>query len=292
MTATAEGAPAAARRPRGKASHAHASIWSKDLGRKSGSDDDVDHPPFSPSLPRVNLLPSSVPESFTLRRIRRSLLAVALLIVLGLAAVWYLQGAQIEEARSRLALAQADYATVLAKVEALAPIKDMYEQITGEQALVGTTLAAEPRSALVISRLVEAGRIAGAGSGEVDFTSIAIEYRGVPKAGDVLNPCPNPDPFASDITIGCVVFSGTARARDQVSTLLSAVAADAMFVGPYVNNSTIIEETADTPGGVLFSGTAGVSIDALAKPLTDEQVAAILAPPPVAEATEAEGGGQ
>ena len=96
----------------------------------------------------------------------------------------------------------------------------------------------------------------------------------------------------SDITIGCVTFSGTARTRDQVSALLSAVAVDPLFVGPYVNNSTVIEETADTAGGVLFSGTAGVSVDALTKPLTDEQIAAITAPPPPADGTETPAGGE
>jgi|JI10StandDraft_1071094.scaffolds.fasta_scaffold08069_12 Tfp pilus assembly protein PilN len=291
MTATAEGTPVAARRQRGKASHAQTSIWSRDIGRKAGGDEDIDHPAFIPTLPRVNLLPSSVPESFTLRRIRRSLIALAVVMALGFAAVWYLQGAQIDEARARLDQAQAANAAVVAKVEALAPIKNMYDQITGEQALVATTLAAEPTAALVIDRLAAAGRAAG-GPGDVDFTSIAIEYRAVPEAGAVLNPCPNPDPFASDITIGCVTFSGTARTRDQVSALLSAVAVDPLFVGPYVNNSTVIEETADTAGGVLFSGTAGVSVDALTKPLTDEQIAAITAPPPPADGTETPAGGE
>lgn len=277
MTATAESTASSARRPR-KASVAPTSIRTKYLGRKSG-DEDVDHPPFQPRLPRINLLPASVPEAFAVCRIRRILCAVGLLMALAFAAVWYLQANQIAEAQARLGQAQAQNAAVTARVEALAPIKQMYEQITNEQSLVATTLASEPKAALVIGRLVGAGSSAAGGRTPVEFTSIAVEYRGVPEPGADLNPCPSPDPFATDITIGCVTFSGTAGTRDQVSAMLNAMAADVLFVGPYVNNSTVTEATADGPGGVMFTGSAGISVDALMTALTDEEVDAIIHPP-------------
>ena len=250
--------------------------------RPAAREDDVDHPPFTASLPRVNLLPASITESFTLRRIHRVFVAVGLLLVVGIGAIWYLQSGQVADAQARLDEAQAANAAVTAKVEALAPIKQMYEQITNEQNLVGTTLASEPQAALVIKRMVDTGGAAGTGQ-PVEFTSIAIEYRGIPVPGDEINPCPNPDPFAADITIGCVTFSGTARARDQVSAMLNAMAADPLFIGPYVNNSTVTEETDGAAGGVTFTGSAGLSLAALKTTLPDEQIAAILAPPAPAE---------
>ena len=242
-------------------------------------EEEVDHPLFAPTLPRVNLLPASVAESYTKRRIRRAFLAIALLVIAAFAVIWYLQNGQVAAAQARLARAEADNATVAARVEALAPMKQMYEQITGEQDLVATTLASEPRAALVISRLVDAGRAGAARAAEIAFTTIAIEYRGVPEPGAVLNPCPNPDPFGSEITIGCVTFSGTAATRAQVSRMLSTIAADSLFVGPYVNNSTVTMESGDVPGGVMFTGTVGISLGALDTSLTNEQLDAILHPP-------------
>ena len=211
MTATAEGSPAATRRHRAKSQQASSSIWSMEIGRKAEGAEE--RPAYVPALPRVNLLPPAIGYSFALRRIRRWLIAAAVLVVLAFGAVWYLQGNLITEAQNRLAQAEAANTTALERVGALAPIKQMYDQITGEQALVATTLAAQPKSALVISRLAEAGTAAAAGAGPVEFTSIAIEYRGIPAAGGTLNPCPNPDPFAADITIGCVTFSGTEERR-------------------------------------------------------------------------------
>ncbi|MDI1290578.1 MAG: hypothetical protein PSX37_11600 [bacterium] len=251
--------------------------------RPTSREDDVDHPPFKPALPRVNLLPASITESFTLRRIRRMFIVVAVLLVLAIGAVWYLQNNQVADAQAQLDEAQAANAAVTAKVEALAPIKQMYEQITNEQNLVATTLASEPQAALVIERMVETG---SSGSGApVAFASIAIEYRGIPAAGEAINPCPNPDPFGTDITIGCVTFSGMASSRDQVSSMLNAMAADALFVGPYVNSSTVTESSADAAGGITFTGTAGLSLAALRTPLSEEQIAAIVAPPKPDEAT-------
>lgn len=253
--------------------------------RPTAREDDVEHPPFVHTLPRVNLLPAAVSESFTLRRIHRVFIAIGVVLALAVGAIWYLQSNQIAGAQARLDEAQAANASVTARVDALAPIKQMYDQITNEQKLVSTTLAAEPQAALVIARMVDTGRALG-GASPAEFTSIAIEYRGIPVAGDEINPCPNPDPFAADITIGCVTFSGTAATRDQVSAMLNAMAADPLFVGPYVNSSTVTEATDDSAGGVTFTGSAGLSLAALKTALTDEQIAAILAPP--APATEEE----
>jgi hypothetical protein len=94
-----------------------------------------------------------------------------------------------------------------------------------------------------------------------------------------LNSCANPDPFATDITIGCMTFSGTATSREQISSLLLLMAADPMFVGPYVDNTTIATDPTGVNGQVAFSGTSGVSVNALAKPLAPEQIDAIVNPP-------------
>lgn len=286
MTTTADGqtarperasAPAAARRRRARA--AKVPFWRRDLGRRGQEQDEVEHPEFQPTLPRVNLLPPSVAEGFAARRVRRWLIAVGGLMLLAFAAAWNLQAGRVAQAQADLDRALADNAVVTAKVADLAPIKEMYAQITGERELVATTLAAQPRSALVVERLLAAGRAAKGDGGPVDFTSISANYRGIPAPGGELNPCPTADPFADDITIGCITFSGTAGTRAQVSALLTVLTEDPLFVGPFVNNSTVAEATSGSGGGVMFTGTVGVGTLALEQALSPDEVEAILAPP-------------
>jgi Tfp pilus assembly protein PilN len=286
MTAPADGQTArperassssAAHRRRSQA--AKVPFWKRDLGRKSPDHDDVEHPVFQPTLPRVNLLPPSVAERYAARRVRRWLIAIGCFMLLAFAGAWNLQANQVAQAQADLDRALADNAVVTAKVADLAPIKQMYAQITGEKELVATTLAAQPRSALVIERLLAAGRAAQGDGGPVDFTSIAANYRGIPAPGGELNPCPTADPFAQDITVGCITFSGTAATRAQVSALLTVLTADSLFVGPFVNNSTVAETTSESAGTVMFTGTVGVGTLALEQPLSLDEVEAILTPP-------------
>lgn len=280
MTATMDGS-----RKAGRKKAAPTSFWTMELGRSS-PDDDVVHPPFQPRLPRVNLLPASVEVRFAARRVRRILYAVAVVLVLAFAGVWWQQSTSIAASEGLLATAQEANAQIREQVDALAPVTALYNQITDEQSLVATALAAQPQAAAVVTRLVAAG----ASAGSVGFDSVAVQYHGIPQAGGTLNPCPNPDPFATDITIGCITFSGTAADRAEVAVLLTTLTADPFFVGPYVNNSTIVQGE-DSDGRVSFTGSVGVSADALTEPLTEEQVQEILAPPPAEDpaATTEEG---
>lgn len=280
MTATTDGA-----RRAGRKKTAEKSFWTMDLGRGSTDDDSYAHPPFEPRLPRVNLLPASVEVRFAARRVRRMLYAVGVVLVLAFAGVWWQQSTTIADSERLLAAAQSANAQIREQVDALAPVTALYRQITDEQGLVATALAAQPQAAAVVTRLVAAG----ADAGSVRFDSVAVQYHGIPTPGGTLNPCPNPDPFATDITVGCVTFSGSAADRAEVSSLLTTLTADAFFVGPYVNNSTIVQGD-DSDGRASFTGTVGVSAAALTELLTDEQIQAILTPPPTEdEAATAEG---
>ena len=105
------------------------------------------------------------------------------------------------------------------------------------------------------------------------------------------NPCPNPDPFGAQLTVGCVAFTAIANNRDQVSAFLLALDGDSLFVGPFVNTTTVIEDTTTKQQRVTFTGTAGVSPEGLQVPLTEEQIQAIIAPPaPAPTEAAAEGG--
>jgi type IV pilus assembly protein PilN len=282
--------PAKAKDRDKKGTKAKKPFWQMELGRKKGAaldDEEVEHPPFAPTLPRVNLLPPAIRQSVALRKVRRNLVAVVVLLVIAVAGVWYLQGARIAEAEDRLAVAEAEGDDLQAQVAALAPITVLATALENQKALVDATLASQPQSALVISQLAEAGREAADGNG-ITFSNVGVTYEGIPAAGGTLNPCPNPDPFGTEATIGCITFNANAGDRTQVSRLLEVLEADPLFVGPYVTTTsvTLAEEGGAT--GVTFAGTAGVSLDGLQTLLTPEQIEALNAPPEPA-ATQEEG---
>jgi len=272
--------PTPAPTPRRRARKAEKkSVWQMELGAKKDKEAEeelVERPPFVPTLPQVNLLPTQVRDSLAIAKIRKGLILGAVVLPLAAGGLWWLQGSQISQAESTLAAAQAENQQLQADLEALAPVKQMYDQITKLQDLVTSTLAAQPQAALVIERLAAAGEAAG--GNDIDFANAAVTYTGIPAPGGELNPCPNPNPFDVEVTVGCLTFSATAADRAQVSELLRLMEADPLFVGPYVTNSTVtdLEGAADS---VAFAGSAGISVDALATALTPEQLEAILTPP-------------
>lgn len=260
-------------------------FWNRPLGRgrSGGAEEDAPHPPFSPSLPRVDLLPAQVREEMAVGKTRRWIVIVAILVIVVGAGVWLLQGQRISEAESGMAQAEAQSAETQAKIAKLAPVSDLFAQIESQRALVQDTLAAQPKAAEVVEHLRRA-------AGEVDgppvgLSTISVAYLPIPEPGAVLNTCPNPNPFDDTITIGCMTFGATAASRDQVSQLLRLLEEDPFFVGPYVGGTTV---NGTGPGSVTFTGSAGVSIGALVKPLTPEELAAFAAPPAPAESSSPE----
>lgn len=252
-------------------------FWKRDLSSlgKGGTSavEEVEHPPFVPALPSVDLLPQSVRDRITVRKVRRRFIALALLLLAGVGTAWLLQTGQIQQADDSLALEQSRNATLTAQVQALEPVQRLYNQITGQQAIVNQTLASQPTAALVVSRLLDTAAKAGV----TDLASVNVDYSGIPAPGGVLNPCPNPDPFGTEVAIGCLTFTATAASREDVSRLLTALGEDPMFVGPYVTDTTASGGTGAQ--SIAFTGTAAISPEALATPLTAEQLTAIVTPP-------------
>jgi hypothetical protein len=269
---------------RGRRKKEKKNLWQTDLsslGKKGEPDADevIEHEPFVATLPQVNLLPAAITESMALRRIRNILVLAIVLLLLVVGGIWWLQGSTIAKAESDLAAATTQNAKIRKDLEALGPVKQMYDQITSLQGVVTTTLASQPQASLVLERLAQAGAAAG-GARAIEFMTADVVYNGIPVAGEALNDCPNPDPFGADITIGCITFSATAKNREQVASLLRELESDPLFVGPYVTSTTTSEVSGNGGGPVVsFSGSAGVSLDALKTQLTPEQVAAITTPP-------------
>ncbi len=260
-----------------------------ELGKKPADDEAIEHAPFQPTLPRVNLLPSAVRQSIAMRKALRGFVALGIVLVLAFAGVWYLQSSTIATAEAALAEAQAESQEIEAKIAALAPVKAMFSEISGQQELVRKTMASQPQAAAVFAHLIDLGEVASGPGAPVDFTSVTVGYQGIPVPGGPVNACANPDPFGADITIGCVTFNATAGSRAQVADLLMRMETDPMFVGPYVDSTTVSTGTDPESDVVYFTGTAGLSVEALDQELSAEEIEAILTPPKPADDEEGEG---
>lgn len=258
------------------------SILNRDLsslftGKRAdkSADSDVQHAPFVATLPVVNLLPERIRTDITIAKVRKAAIAAVVMIVLVGALVWWQQGQRIDQATAQRDSVVATGVQLRAKVQALAPIQAMVTQLENQQQLVRTALAAQPQASAVVTRLLEAG--ASAGTPGIVFDSIAVTYYPIPGPGGTLNPCPDPDPFGTELAIGCLTFTARATEREQVAALLRAMDADPLFVGPYVSNTTVAALAEGQ--SVTFSGSAGISPDGLLTPLTAEQIEVIVTPP-------------
>jgi hypothetical protein len=253
------------------------------LRRRDRADEPVEHVVVEPTLPSVNLLPRSVRDAMRTAHLRRIFALLVLLVVAATVGVWLLQADRIARAQADVDRARMLNEQVRTDLEALSPVRTLYEQITRLQGVVTDTLASQPTAEAVIREVLDAGQAAG--GGELAFSSIDVVYTGIPVAGDQLNACPNPNPFTAEITIGCISFTASASSREQVSELLRLLEVNPLFVGPFVTTSTVatIEGEGDV---VAFSGSAGVSTYGLATPLTADEIDALLAPPAAEPASE------
>ncbi len=276
---------------KGKGGKGKKPFWKMELGR-SGSkgtdvnDEVIDHPAFVAVLPRVNLIPPVVLQSLAMRKVRRWLFALVALLIVAVSAIWYLQGSRIDEAEARLAAAQATGTELQAQVDAFGAIKAFYAELESQQALVNGTLASQPQAAVVIKQLAQAGQEAG--DEPISFANVGVIYHGIPAADTPPNPCPNPNPFGSEITIGCLTFNATAKNRAEVSRLLEVLERDPLFFGPYVTSTAIGTGELGIGTGVTFAGTTGISLDGLSTLLTQEQIDALTTPAPAAQPEDGE----
>ena len=115
----------------------------------------------------------------------------------------------------------------------------------------------------------------------ITYSNIAMTFTGVPNPATAsdpigsLNLCPDADPFGTDITIGCIAFTAQGATRADVSDFLNRVAGNPTFIGTYVTSTTVTKNV----GGATqlsFTGSTGISVEALKTSLTQEQIDAIL----------------
>lgn len=229
-----------------------------------------------PLLPQANLLPATIRDTIAVRRIRSVALLLAVIILAPAAGLWTWWSTELNTLSNQLNEITATNSQLQAKVRALTPVETLIKQVDAQRGLLEDSLAAQPNAVLVLDRL----ETAAAANGPVDIESVTITYYPIPTPGEATNPCPDPDPFSEEIAIGCLTFSASTVSRSALSSFLADLETDPIFVGPFVNTSSIAAQTEGTEGDkVTFSGSSGISTEALVTPLTTEEIDAILNPP-------------
>ncbi|MEC7363761.1 MAG: hypothetical protein VYA56_05000, partial [Actinomycetota bacterium] len=99
-------------------------------------------------LPQVNLLPAEIGDAIKARKIVKAAIAVLVLLLIGFAALWWMQGSDISRAQESLAAAQATQQDLNGKIESLQPVTELYTELTVLQDAVAAALADQPEASL------------------------------------------------------------------------------------------------------------------------------------------------
>jgi Tfp pilus assembly protein PilN len=247
-------------------------------------DEEPQRLPLVAQLPQVNLLPPAIAQSIALRKIKRATILGGFVVLLVAGLIWAVQIPAINTSQAALNNAQTLNQVEQAQLAALSPIAQMFTQIKRQEELVSTTMAAQPKAALISRRLLSAA--ASSGAGGIQFTTLSVMYTPPTSSDKAASACPDPDPFGSHLSIGCVTFSATARSRDQVSRLLIALGKDPLFVGPYVNSSMLASAATGGSQAVSFTGTVGIAPSGLVTALSPEQKTKLMTNPVAAPGAE------
>jgi hypothetical protein len=262
-------------------SHEDIPFWKRDLGallrpKQKASPVPEIQPGPAPGLPIADFIPSTIRESIAARKARTVAVLLAVIVLAAAAGIWTWWSTELRSEEQALNAALQTNATVQARVNALTPVETLVRQVEAQSGLLEAARAAQPESVVVIDELRSAART----SAVVSLDSLSATFYPIPAPGEPLNPCPDPDPFANEIAIGCITFSASTDSRESISQFLQALEANPLFVGPFVNTSSIAAQV-DTPASerVTFSGSVGVSTNGLRTPLSAEEIDAIVNPP-------------
>lgn len=221
---------------------------------------------------QVNLIPHLVRNSIAVRRIRKIFVWVVVVLITGLLAIWLLQSAAIMSAQARIDDARSQSESLGSQVKALAPIGQMYALLNDQEGFLTGALSSQVRTADVVDALkTDAGR-------RVTFSNLSVTLTGLPRpeaVGAEVATCPDADPFTTEVIVGCISFTAQGRDREDVANFLERASANPLFVDPYVT-TTSVGETGEGAPQVTFSGSAGLSLDALSNPPSPEDREALL----------------
>jgi hypothetical protein len=224
----------------------------------------------------VNLLSPWVREGLRVRALRKRFAYALLALVVAAGGGWAFHQLLLREATAELRGEQAVGAALDARIDDLAPVSGYIADVRTRSQEVHDTMRIEISHAAVLDTLVG---LAPAGT-SFESTTLALPLAtpgapvapAVPEAGTdpgtdpgepvatqddpargLLATCPGPDPFATTTVVACLELSGTAPSRRVVAQLVQALAAEKLFIEPFITTTTT-----DEAAEVSFTGSVGV----------------------------------
>ncbi len=204
----------------------------------------------------VNLLSPWVLEEIHVRKLRLRFVLGALVLLLLLAAAWGALRMNLASSEEDLRGESAVADGLNAQISEMGDVQTYVGDVTVRTTKVEETMADEVAYSTVLRTLDEA--LPDGASYEAITLTLAPDSG--PAAADSGSPddpvCPGPDPFGARVTVGCIVLSGTADDRDDVSALVQALDESNLFVEPFIDATTT--DAGDGPRVTTFSGSLGL----------------------------------
>lgn len=228
----------------------------------------------------VNLLSPWVREGLRVRALRKRFAYALLALVVAAGGAWAFHQLLLREASAELRGEQAVGAALEARIDDLAPVSGYIADVRTRSQEVHDTMWTEISHATVLDTLVDLApggtsfesttlvlplaAPPGAPAAPADGTAAApgtdagtdpaepVAPEDDPARG-LLATCPGPDPFATTTVVACLELSGTAPSRRVVAQLVQALAAEKLFIEPFITTTTT-----DEAAEVSFTGSVGV----------------------------------
>jgi hypothetical protein len=185
--------------------------------------------------PSVNLLPPSVTERERAGRVAKGVLAVAIAVVGGLVAVWFLQEREITSAEEDRATAQQAEADARAELEPLLVYGTFAEQIEQQKLAIAAAMASD----MSFGRSFDA--FASAWPSATQTRTLVL---------DTAQNCAGPDPFTPGAAVACLTFGVTVPDQKAARALLAELGGTESLVDPFLTSANVTEEGTEVDGTV------------------------------------------
>ncbi|MEP7740265.1 hypothetical protein ABKW28_21685 [Nocardioides sp. 31GB23] len=255
-------------------------LLTRPLGRRGEDPPSIPEQAAYAGRTGVNLLSPWVREGLRVRALRKRFAYALLALVVAAGGAWAFHQLLLREASAELRGEQAVGAALEARIDGLAPVSGYIADVRTRSQEVHDTMWTEISHATVLDTLVDLApggtsfesttlvlplaAPPGAPAAPADGTAAApgtdagtdpaepVAPEDDPARG-LLATCPGPDPFATTTVVACLELSGTAPSRRVVAQLVQALAAEKLFIEPFITTTTT-----DEAAEVSFTGSVGV----------------------------------
>lgn len=206
---------------------------------------------FTPTLPKVNAIPSALVEKYEIKGVVRKFVfaGIALAAVFGLA--WAGGTYYVGTLEAQLETIKAEEGQLASQVETLLP----YEEYKNAVAAKRTALSDE------VSKDVNMGTIYGDLYTTANVNQIQLSNLSIAQSADedtASSACANPEPFSESTNlIGCITISGTGPTADGgrtfINQLVSLGGDKPRYANPFISSVAITDEGSSFEASVFFT---------------------------------------